>query len=126
MNKINNQKIEKNKINRPWIITLFCILGALWLAIIFIGIIGILKFDISNNFKIIWLIIEGLVLILGIIALKYFWLMRKRGIYLLITISGIEIIWSLWNGLWPLSLSCGCEFPIILTILGLIYFKEMS
>jgi hypothetical protein len=52
--------------------------------------------------------------------------MKKAGIYILGIISSVEIILNLLNGVWPLSLSCGCEFPILLTILGLLYRKQME
>lgn len=121
---MNNQSLE---IKRPLIITIFCILGIIWLFIIFLGIVGIFL-NIKQNYSflnIIRLIIEVLFFILGIVALRLYWLMKKRGVWILALISGIEIIFNFYYGIWPLSLACGCQFPIILTILGLIYLKKM-
>lgn len=122
---MNNQSL---KIKRPLIITIFCVSGIIWLFMIFLGIIGFLS-NIKQNYgflNIIRLIIEVLFFIFGIVALRLYWLMKKRGVWILALISGIEIIFDFYYGIWPLSLACGCQFPIILTILGLIYLKKMN
>jgi hypothetical protein len=119
---------EKENIRkRPWIITLFCIIGIFWLVLYFLGLVSFIVTknfrDVGNAFD---LYIELITFFYAIIAIRLFWQMKKAGIYILGIISSIEIILNLVNGVWPLSLSCGCEFPIILTILGLIYRKQMS
>ncbi|MCS6789314.1 MAG: hypothetical protein NZ484_02030 [Patescibacteria group bacterium] len=121
-----NQKGEK--INRPWIITLFCFTGTLWLFLIFLGIIGLISI-LKNNFNIINLIklfLEISLFIVGIIALRLYWLMKKKAVFLLGIAAGIEMGFNFLYGIWPLSLSCGCDFPIILTILGILYYKKMN
>lgn len=122
---MNNQDL---KIKRPLIISIFCVLGIIWLFIIFLGIVGMI-INIKQNYgvlNIIRLIIEILLFIFGVMALHLYWLMKKRGVWILALISGIEIIFNFYYGIWPLSLACGCQFPIILTVLGLIYLKQMS
>jgi tryptophan-rich sensory protein len=119
---------EKEKIKkRPWIITLFCIIGIFWLVLYFLGLVS---FIVTKNFRgagsVFDLFIELITFFYAIIAVRLFWQMKKAGIYILGIISSIEIILNLLNGVWPLSLSCGCEFPILLTILGLIYRKQMN
>ena len=117
------ENIEK----RPWIITFFCIIGIFWLILYFLGL---LSFIVTKNFRetgnAFDLFIELITFFYAIIALRLYWQMKKAGVYILGIISLIEIILNLVNGFWPLSLSCGCEFPIILTILGLIYRKQMN
>lgn len=123
---MNSQNL-KLKFQRPLIITIFCLIGIIWLFLIFIGIIGILiNLKEVNILIIIRVIIEISIFIIGIIALRLYWLMKKEGVLMLALISGTEIISSLFSGNWPLSLACGCQFPIIFTILGLIYLKQMS
>jgi hypothetical protein len=125
-NKTESNKKEEIK-KRPWIITLFCIIGIFWLVLYFLGLVSFIVTknfrDVGNAFD---LSIELITFFYAIIAVRLFWQMKKAGIYILGIISSIEIILNLLNGVWPLSLSCGCEFPIILTILGLIYRKRMS
>jgi xanthine/uracil permease len=125
----NNSKSGSNpNKKRPWIITLLCFLGILWLFLMFLGIIrisAILKQNFNFN-TLIQLIIEIMVFIIGIISLRLYWRMKRKAIYLLGFTSGFEIIFNSINGVWPLSLSCGCDFPIILTILGLLYIKQMD
>jgi tryptophan-rich sensory protein len=117
------ENIEK----RPWIITFFCIIGIFWLILYFLGL---LSFIVTKNFRetgnAFDLFIELITFFYAIIALRLYWQMKKAGVYILGIISSIEIILNLLNGVWPLSLSCGCQFPILLTILGLIYRKRMS
>ncbi|MGC8775959.1 MAG: hypothetical protein ACP5QN_01435 [Minisyncoccia bacterium] len=127
-NNANPQKTLQNKNKRPWIITLFCFTGIIWLFLIFLGIIGLITIAQNNfnTYNLSRLIIEIIVFISGAIALRLYWLMRKKAVYILGVVSGFEIIFSLMSGVWPLSFSCGCDFPIILTILGLIYIKEMN
>jgi len=118
---------KENVKKRPWIITFFCIIGIFWLILYFLGL---LSFIVTKNFRetgnAFDLFIELITFFYAIIALRLYWQMKKAGVYILGIISSIEIILNLVNGFWPLSLSCGCEFPIILTILGLIYRKQMS
>ena len=118
---------KENVKKRPWIITFFCIIGIFWLILYFLGL---LSFIVTKNFRetgnAFDLFIELITFFYAIIALRLYWQMKKAGVYILGIISLIEIILNLVNGFWPLSLSCGCEFPIILTILGLIYRKQMS
>lgn len=125
---MNNQGNRNVKTKRPLIITIFCILGTIWLFMMLLGIYGfILNIQKNYNFlNTLRLIIEILLFVFGIIALRFYWLMKKRGVWILGLIAGIEIVFNLYYGFWPLSLACGCQFPIILTILGLIYFKQMS
>ena len=124
--KAGEDKKENIK-KRPWIITFFCIIGIFWLVLYFLGLVS---FIVTKNFRgagnAFDLFIELITFFYAIIAVRLFWQMKKAGIYILGIISSIEIILNLLNGFWPLSLSCGCEFPIILTILGLIYRKRMS
>lgn len=132
--EISENELHNQKINRPWIITLFCITGIIWLFLILLGIIGMVieptnqfklkeKFELLDLFR---LIIEITLLITGIISLRFYWLMKKKGVLLLGIVAGLEISFNFLYGIWPLSFSCGCDFPIILTILGLIYFKQMN
>jgi hypothetical protein len=115
----------KNK--RPLVITLLCIIGIFWLILYFLGLVN---FILTKNFRdtenVFDLFIELITFFYAIIAIKLYWQMKKAGIYILGIISSIEIILNLLNGVWPLSLGCGCKFPILLTILGLIYRKQMS
>jgi tryptophan-rich sensory protein len=118
---------KENVKKRPWIITFFCIIGIFWLILYFLGLVS---FIVTKNFRetgnAFDLFIELITFFYAIIALRLYWQMKKAGVYILGIISSIEIILNLLNGVWPLSLSCGCEFPILLTILGLIYRKRMS
>ena len=118
---------KENVKKRPWIITFFCIIGIFWLILYFLGL---LSFIVTKNFRetgnAFDLFIELITFFYAIIALRLYWQMKKAGVYILGIISSIEIILNLLNGIWPLSLSCGCQFPILLTILGLIYRKRMS
>jgi len=118
---------KENVKKRPWIITFFCIIGIFWLILYFLGL---LSFIVTKNFRetgnAFDLFIELITFFYAIIALRLYWQMKKAGVYILGIISLIEIILNLVNGFWPLSLSCGCQFPILLTILGLIYRKRMS
>ena len=118
---------KENVKKRPWIITFFCIIGIFWLILYFLGL---LSFIVTKNFRetgnAFDLFIELITFFYAIIALRLYWQMKKAGVYILGIISSIEIILNLVNGFWPLSLSCGCQFPILLTILGLIYRKQMS
>jgi hypothetical protein len=118
---------KENIGKRPWIITLFCIIGIFWLVLYFLGLVSFIVTknfrDIGNAFD---LSIELITFFYAIIAVRLFWQMKKAGIYILGIISSMEIILNLLSGTWPLSLSCGCEFPILLTILGLLYRKQMS
>jgi len=124
--KVGEDKKENVK-KRPWIITFFCIVGIFWLILYFLGL---LSFIVTKNFRetgnAFDLFIELITFFYAIIALRLYWQMKKAGVYILGIISLIEIILNLVNGFWPLSLSCGCQFPILLTILGLIYRKRMS
>jgi len=121
------QNQEKKTEKRPLIITFLCIIGIFWLILYFLGLIS---FILTKNFKsagdAFHLFIELITFFYGIIAIILYWQMKKAGIYILGIISSIEIILNILNGFWPISLSCGCEFPILLTILGLIYKKQMS
>lgn len=125
---MEGNKIKNQKINRPWIITLFCFTGIFWLLFIFLAIIGI-YLNLKNNFNIIELIrliLEINLFISGIISLRFYWLMKKEAVFLLGIVSGLEIGFNFLYGLLPISFICGCDYPIILTILGLIYFKQMK
>jgi tryptophan-rich sensory protein len=116
---------SKNK--RPLIITFLCIIGIFWLILYFLGLINLIlttnEKSINNAIN---LFIEIITFLYAIIAIRLYWQMKKAGIYILGIISSVEIILNLLNGVWPLSLSCGCEFPILLTILGLLYRKQME
>jgi len=122
-----DEKTKENIGKRPWIITFFCIIGIFWLILYFLGLISLILTknfrDTENAFN---LFIELITFFYSIIAIRLYWQMKKAGVYILGIISSIEIILNLLNGVWPLSLSCGCEFPLLLTILGLIYRKQMN
>jgi tryptophan-rich sensory protein len=118
---------EESKNKRPLIITFLCIIGIFWLILYFLGLINlILTINEKNINNAINLFIEIITFLYAIIAIRLYWQMKKAGIYILGIISSVEIILNLLNGVWPLSLSCGCEFPILLTILGLLYRKQME
>jgi len=118
---------EESKNKRPLIITFLCIIGIFWLILYFLGLINLIlttnEKSINNAIN---LFIEIITFLYAIIAIRLYWQMKKAGIYILGIISSVEIILNLLNGVWPLSLSCGCEFPILLTILGLLYRKQME
>jgi len=118
---------EESKNKRPLIITFLCIIGIFWLILYFLGLINLIlttnEKSINNAIN---LFIEIITFLYAIIAIRLYWQMKKAGIYILGTISSVEIILNLLNRVWPLSLSCGCEFPILLTILGLLYRKQME
>ncbi len=129
MDKNIKEKIYENKnqsIKRPLLITFLGYIGILWLIMVLLGIIGIIGFIKQNKLSIAHLIIEIVIFASGIFALKLYFQMKRKSIYIFSAISGIDIIWNFSQGIWPLFLNCGCEFPLLVILSGLIYFKQMN
>jgi hypothetical protein len=126
-NNLKDNLTENNNLKkRPFLISFLSYVGILWLILIFLGIIGILGLIKKNQASFSYLFFETIIFILGILGIKWFFKMNKKGVYTLALISIIDIYLSLSQGIWPLTLNCGCEFPLLATISGLIYFKEMK
>lgn len=129
MDKNIEEKIYENKnqpIKKPFLITFLGYVGILWLIMVFLGIVGIIGFIKQNKLSLLYLIVEIIIFAFGIFALKLYFQMKRKSIYIFMVISTVDILLNFSQGIWPLSLQCGCEFPLLIVLSGLLYFKQMN
>lgn len=118
-----SQDLQKNK--RPIIITIFCILGFIFIPITLLGLILPASRDlIIQQYGFSFVLITAFTALLGLAGFIGLWMMRRWGLYAYISQAILGIGYGLLIGI-PFS-SSSVVGPIVIAIIYFLYFKKMS
>lgn len=122
---MNETKDESTIGKRPIIITIFCILGFLGSAPMLLGLLlPAARAQLITQYGSIMIPISASTFILGLSGIIGYWKMRKWGIY----IYSVMAIISIGSGI-LLNMQTGIIsyiMPVVIIVIGIIYYKRMT